>query len=133
MYKNQLTVYGEHLAKEQQLPASTSAEGNGGSQKAGSMLGAVEVVMVAATSVHLAENATLTLSMQESTDNTVFSNMPVQYIRKAVGGAMDFAAGDVVARLPLSSDAGKHVKAVMATDDAAATGTVNIIFEYLPR
>ncbi|UZP67379.1 hypothetical protein N1030_17555 [Desulfovibrio mangrovi] len=133
MYKNQLTVYGEHLAKAQTLPANTTAAGNGGSRKAGSMLGAAEVVMVAATPVAIAENATLTLSLQESADDAVFADVPVLFRKAAVGKAMSFAAGEVMARLPMPSDTAKYVKASMGTDDAAASGTVNIIFEYLPR
>jgi hypothetical protein len=133
MYKNQLTLYGEHLAKAQVLPANATAEGNGGSRKAGSMLGAAEVVMVAASAVTVAENGTLTLALQESADDSAFAEVPVIFRKTASGAAMTFAAGEVMARLPMPSDTAKYVKAVFGTDDAAATGTVNVIFEYLPR
>lgn len=133
MYKNTLTVYGEHLAKAQSLPADASAEGNGGARRAGSMLGAAEVVMVAASSVTLAEGTTLTLMMQQSTDGETFTDIPVQFRKTVAASSMNVAAGEVMARLPLPSDAGSFVRAVMATDDAAATGSVDIIFEYLPR
>lgn len=133
MYKNRLTVYGEHLARAQALPAAGEAEGNGGSRRAGSMLGAAEVVMVAAGAVHMAEGATLTLSLRDSADDAVFTDMPVRFRRTAGAGGLAFGAGEVMARLPLPSDARTHLKAVVATDDPGVTGVVDVLFEYLPR
>ncbi len=133
MYRNTLTVYGEYLARNQALPTAASEQGNGGSRRAGGMLGAAEVVMVAAAPVTLAEGTTLTLSLQESMDDVSFTDMPVSFRRTLVGAGLACDTGDVLARLPLSSDAGRYVRAVVATDDATAAGSVDILFEYQPR
>lgn len=132
MYGHMLRVHGEHLAKGQALPKNTQAVGNGGPQRAGALMGAAEVAAVAATPVTLGDGKSLTLMLEDSDDGVAFAALPVSFRRSAPGGRT-WVGGEVLGRLPLPSDCRRHVRVVIGTDDAGASGTVDVVFDYLPR
>lgn len=133
MYKQQLRVYGEYLAKEQSIPTNGEQEGNQGAGKAGSMLGAGELVLAAAGEVRIANGKTLRVKLTGSKDNKVFSTLPVSFSKQASSNSMQFSSGEVMARLPLASDTPSFVKVIIGTNDSGASGSVDAFFEYLPR
>lgn len=132
MYGHMLRIHGEHLAKGQTLPANAQVVGNGGPQRAGAMMGAAEVAAVAASPVTLGNDKSLTLTLQDSDDGLAFAALPVSFRRSVLGGRT-WAVGEVLGRLPLPSGCRRHVRVVIGTDDDAATGTVDVVFDYLPR
>ncbi len=133
MYDHQLRIYGEYLAQAQALPKNARAVGNGGGQRAGSLMGAAEAVMRAASPAALAAGKSVSLLFEDSDDNETFRQMPVSF--KYTGGPSPTAweKGCVVGRLPLPSDCRRYVRAVLETDDASASGSVDVNFDYLPR
>lgn len=132
MYGHMLRVHGEQLAKGQALPRNAQAAGNGGAQRAGALMGAAEVAVVAATDVALGSGKSLTLTLEDSGDGVAFAALPVSF-RRTVTAARSWKPGEVLGRLPVPSDCRRHVRAVVGTDDAAASGSVDIVFDYLPR
>ncbi|WP_027186658.1 hypothetical protein [Desulfovibrio cuneatus] len=133
MYNHQLRVYGEYLAKEQPLPQNSQSVGNGGGQRAGSMLGAAEVVFTASAPVALQAQKAVSFGLEESDDNTSFTPVPITF-RLATGTtARAWEQGDIIGRLPLPSELKRYVRLTLATDDAAAKGSVDAAFSYLPR
>jgi hypothetical protein len=131
MYKNKLTVYGEPLAKAQELPVNSPVLGNCGIRRAGTMLGTAEIVMVAASPVTIGRGDVLSLAYDQSTDAENFDRAPVSFQLKA-DDDLSFSAGTVMARLPLASDTPKFVRAVLETNGGGAAGTVDVMFEYFP-
>lgn len=133
MYNHMLRLYGTDLASAQTLPTNTSAVGNGGGQSAGGLLGSTEMVMVAASTVTLTVGKSITLSLQDSDDNETFATVPMTSTCTATSTAYSWNAGDVILRLPVPSSAREYVRVNMATDDTSASGTVDVVFDYLPR
>ncbi|MCG8531050.1 MAG: hypothetical protein MI749_10325 [Desulfovibrionales bacterium] len=133
MYKHTLRVNGEYLAKAQALPKNASSTGNGGTVAAGSMMGAVEVVMAAADAVTLPANATISLLLEDSDDGRTFGKMPVRSVVTMGGSDAQFAAGEEIARLPVASTARKKIRCVMTTDATGVSGSVDVFCDFLPR
>ena len=133
MYKHTLRIQDTQLATAQTLPRNTSAVGNAGPQSAGGLLGGAEVVMVAASAVTIADAKSVSLGLEDSADGISFAAVPITCKRTVSGGARTWKTGEVLARLPVPSDCRELLRAVLSTDDAAAAGTVDVIFDYLPR
>ncbi|SIO36834.1 hypothetical protein [Halodesulfovibrio marinisediminis] len=133
MYKHTLRVNGEYLAKAQTLPANSSSVGNGGSIKAGSTMGAVEVVMAAADAVSIPASTQLTLQLEGSDDNTTFTLLPVNFVVTTAGSVTKYKKGEELARLPIPSNAPKHVRCRIVTNKTGVTGGVDVFCDFLPR
>lgn len=133
MYKHTLRVNGEYLAKAQTLPSNTNAVGNGGSIKAGSAMGAMEVVMAAASAVTLPAQTEIMLQLEGCDDNTSFTLMPVNHSVTTGSGSTKFAIGEELARLPIPSNAPKHVRCRIVTTKSGVSGTVDVFCDFLPR
>lgn len=133
MYKHTLRVNGEYLAKAQALPSNTNVVGNGGSVKAGSTMGAVEIVMAAADAVTIPANTQLVLQLEGSDNNSSFSTMPVNYTEAIGSEGKTCKAGEELARLPVPSNAPKHVRCRVVTNKSGVTGTVDVFCDFLPR
>lgn len=133
MYNHQLRIHGEYLASKQTLPKNAQAVGNGGAQRAGSLMGAAEIVMRAASVVTIAASKSFSVLLEHSADNESFVLMPLTFKSTSGAQARTWQDGDVMARVPLPSDCERFVRIVIATDDAAAAGMVDAHFHYLPR
>ena len=133
MYDHQLRIYGENLAAGQALPKNTQAQGNGGAQRAGSLMGATEIVVKSVSSVTIAAGKSLTVIVEHGDDGVAFTPMPSTF--KLTAGASVFTreAGEILGRIPLPSDCRRYVRVLLGTDDAAAAGSVDVFFQYLPR
>ena len=84
----------------------------------------------------LLHNSTLTtvlLSLKDSNDNETFTAVPVSCKRTATSVQNTWKKGDVIARLPIPSSCREYVMATFTTDDASVSGSVDVIFDYLPR
>lgn len=133
MYGHTLRVNGEYLAQAQTVPANTTVAGNAGPIKALSPMGGIEIVMVAKTDVVLATGKSLSLVPQDcDTQTGAYTDMAVTW-KKTHAAAKTYKAGETIARLTLPSDTRAFVKARIVTDDAAATGSVDVFSTYLPR
>ena len=133
MYNQHLKVHGEGLAKAQILPKNSEAVGNGGFQRAGSMMGAAEIIVQAASLVNLGAGKSLSVFVDYSEDMQSVSPSPCSFKLSAGVGAKSWELGETMARIPLASDAGRYVRLRISTDDAAASGTFDASFDYLPR
>jgi len=133
MYKHTLRVNGEYLAKAQTLPASADAVGNGGSNKAGSTMGAVELVMAAAQDVTFPAGTRVTLQIEGSDNNADFTVLPVSFSKVTSGTVTTCRSGEEIARLPVPSNAPKYMRCRVGTDNSSVTGTVDVFCDFLPR
>ncbi len=133
MYDHQLRIHGEHLASNQTLPKNTRVTGNGGGQRAGSLMGAAEIVMRASAKVTLAAAKSVSILLEDSDENTTFAAVPVLFKFTNGASAATWEAGEAVGRLPLPSNVRRYVRIALETDDAAASGSVDVNFDYLPR
>lgn len=133
MYRHTLRIHDEQPVREQVLPKDSTAPGNGGEHRLGGLLGGAEMVMVAVTPVSLGDGRSLSLGMEDSSDGTTFSALPVTFRRTVSGGPRTWNPGEVLARLPVPSDCRSRVRAVLGTDDPEAAGKVDVIFDFRPR
>lgn len=136
MYDHDLKVYGGYLAKAQTVPQNDSADGNGGGQQISGTQGGIEVIAkVGATALGLADTKVFTIALQQSSDNGVadaYAALHTLYTVTA-SGATVVAAGTELGRFIIPTNAERYIKAVLTSDDAAMTGTVDIYPVYLPR
>ena len=132
MYNHQLRIHGEYLASKQTLPKNAQIVGNGGGQRAGSLMGAAEIVVQAASVVTIAAAKSFSVLLEHSADNETFSLMPLAF-KSSAALARTWQEGDVMARMPLPSDCERFVRILLATDDTTAAGMVDAHFNYLPR
>ncbi len=133
MYNQHLRVYGEHLAKNQALPKNSNVVGNGGFQRAGSTMGAVEIIVQAAEKVSIGANKNISVFMEISDDQQTVETSPYNF--KFLNGSTvrSWEAGETIAKLGLPSDSKRFVRLVFSTDDTTASGSVDAGFDYLPR
>ncbi len=133
MYDHQLRIHGESLALNQALPKNAQAVGNGGPQRAGSLMGAAEAVVKAVSPVSLAANKSLTVILEDGDEPGTLSPLPLTFKLTAGATALTREAGSILGRIPLPSDCRRYVRVTLGTDDASATGAVDVFFQYLPR
>ena len=136
MYKtngntHHLKVHGESLAAAQALPQNTTLNGTG--VKLGGTLGSTEIVIRANTALAVADTKVFSVKLQDSADNSTFANLQTVYSLTAAGGNGAIAADTELARYVIPTTANKWVRAVITTDDAAATGDLDILPINLPR
>jgi hypothetical protein len=139
MSVNQVNVGGilkaddSYLAKAQTIPNNTSADGNGGSfQGLNATLGGVEVVVEVNTQIALADTKVLTVKLQDSADNSSFADLVTLYTKTA-SGAETIAAGTVLKKYIVPTNARKYIKAVITTTDTGQTGKIDAFLNYLAR
>ncbi|WP_461210081.1 hypothetical protein [Desulfocurvus sp. DL9XJH121] len=132
MYDHILKVHGQYLAKEQDVPADAEADGNGPEMDFSGTLGGVEILAVAATDLALADGATLAVRLEHADKGGDFETLG-QVCAVTASGALTIEAGEVLGRFIPPTSAKARTKAVLATDDATATGTLSVFPHYLAR
>lgn len=132
MYDHILKVHGEYLAKEQALPQNASADGNGEEQNFSGSLGSVEVLVEAATDISLADAKTLSVTLQHADKGGVFADLG-QVCSATASGATTIKAGAILGRFIPPTDTRVRAKAVIATDDVSAAGSISVYPHYLAR
>ena len=133
MYDHQLRSHGEALAQNQALPKNTQTPGNGGPQRAGSMMGAAEAVVKAVSPVTVAAGKSLTVILEDGDDAATLTALPLTFKLTAGASVLTRDTGAILGRIPLPSDCRRYVRVVLGTDDASASGAVDVFFQYLPR
>lgn len=124
-------VYGQNLADAQALPQNTSWVG--APVKLAGTLGGIEVVARAHTALSLADTKTLTVKLRHAGADAIYSDLCTLYTHTAAGGDGAVAKNTELGRFVLPSTAKANVLATIVTDDAAASGGLDIIPTYLPR
>lgn len=133
MYKHTLSVDGEYLAKEQSLPQNASVDGNGAVLDLRGSLGGVEIVARAASALSIADTKSLSITLQHKAEGGSFADLGEVFGVTAAGGAWSAAAGEILGRFVPATDLEEHLKVVLSTDDAAASGAVSVLPTYLAR
>lgn len=133
MYNHTLRQYNEYLAKRQSLPKGSVEDGNGEILSLNGTLGAIEVIVIAETETTLGANKTISLYLEESREETgEYTKNPVSASYTTVSG-QKWNSGDIILRLPVSTQTKAFVKAKIGTDDSSASGEISVIPSYLPR
>lgn len=133
MYKHTLSVDGEYLAKEQSLPQNASADGNGAVLDLRGSLGGVEIVARAAGDISIADTKSLTITLQHKDTDGAYADLGEVFAVTAAGAAWTAEDGEILGRFVPATDLKEHLKVVLATDDAAASGAVSVLPTYLAR
>lgn len=133
MYKKYITDKDSYFATAQTLPANTSAFGDEGAKFSPSDAGAIEIVVRAKTACALADTKKLYLELytaaSESGTYSLFSKLEI-----TADGAQSWAVGDKILIFPVPTDLPNNwVKVKIGTDDAAASGTIDIFKHYVGR
>lgn len=132
MYDHILKVHGQYLAKDQALPQNGSADGNGAELDFSGSLGGMEVVAEAAGDIALSDGATLGVALMHADAGGSWEPLG-QVCSITASGATAIAEGAVLGRFIPPTDAKALTKAVLSTDDEAATGSVSVYPHYLAR
>lgn len=132
---NRLKVYDEYLATGQTIPQNTNANGDEGFKELSGTLGGLEVLFSAKTTVTLGSNATFTAHLEDSADgvNGIADIPGASVVKSAGAGGSIYTAGTILARIPIPSNAKRYVRCNIATNDAAATGTVDAFVDFMPK
>jgi len=133
--QNMLQVADEFLATAQTIPQNTNAAGDEGFKEISGTLGALDVVFSAKTDLALASSATATFHLEDSADGlTSIADIPGASVTFTQESDVDaIAAGTILARIPVPSTAKRYVRCNIATNDAAATGTIDAFVEFKGR
>lgn len=132
MYKHNLKVCGEYLIKNSALPQNASQEGSNVVRAGGGICG-LEIVCAANGAATLTAGKNVSISALQSMDGDTFIALPVAGQQSISADKTSFEDGEIMARLPLPSEAMPYIKASLTTDDAAATGNFDLFLAYLAR
>jgi len=132
MYNHILKVHGQALAEEQTLPQNASAYGNGDPGDFAGTLGGVEVLAVAATDLALADGTTLSVTLEHATADGDYETLG-SLCSLTASGATTVPSGTVLGRFIPPTDTRARTRALIATTDAAATGSLSVFPHYLAR
>jgi len=133
MYKHTLSVDGEYLAKAQTLPQNDSDDGNGAVLDLRGSMGGVEIVARATADISIAATESLTITLQHKAEGGSYADLGVLFSVTAGDEAWTAAAGDILGRFVPATDVEEHLKVVLTTTDAAASGAVSVLPTYLAR
>lgn len=133
MYNHTLKVHGENLASDMVLPKNTSAAGNGIVMNFAGSLGAQEVLVEVAEDVTIADTKSLTVTLEHRDKGGTYEKLGEVCKITASGAPKTLTKGTVIGRYIPTSDCKVETRAMVATDDAAATGKVDIYPHYLAR
>jgi hypothetical protein len=138
MYKHKLIFDDQVFQLGMTMPVNTSAIATTAVRAAGAPGRLAITVTAANASVAIATTETLTLSILTSATEGGSYAAPAHAPSMVVTftGAYAPAEGDVIASLLipvgyLDNETDKWIKAVVATDDAAAAGLIDVFLEYM--
>lgn len=128
-------AYSGYFATGQAVPQNGNADGDEGSLKIAKTMQSLRVVMAAKEPVTLANAKTITMKLKDcDTEDGVFNDVLGASISVTAAGAKTYAAGEEICSIPVPHDdeGGDFHKVNIATDDAAAGGSVDVFVEVLP-
>lgn len=132
MYKNRLKANDMMFATQQTVPANTTTVLPNAIKAGGSGQSALAVTITAETAVGMGAGRALTLQLQESTDGTTFTDRE-GIISITYASAKTFAVGDVVYSALIPPTKKPYIKVKLGTNDATASGKVDVFCEYMAR
>lgn len=130
----------DYLAYQQDLPQDDTSygqdsDGDAVTQEVKGAMGGLQVVAKCHEEITLADKKVLSLSIEESSDNgdeDAFAHKAYLYYVTA-SGETTIEAGTVLGRFVLPTDIERYIRIALETDDATASGSVDVYLEYLPR
>ncbi len=117
---------------EETVPANTSTVGAVLNTGEGGVLGQNKIVTVAATAVALADTKVLTVTYEDSGDGTTDWQALGVYSYTASGAATFGAGSRISPDFTIPDQARAYTRVTIATDDLAATGTVDSLNSRQP-
>lgn len=129
-----LEVYGEEFHSDITIPAATSTAGTV-EIACGGVMGALGVAVVANGDIAIADTkkVTLTIKTSETEGGTYTTAVTTQPVFTAAGAAT-FSDGEMIGKAAMVPEPSQMWwKVDVATDDAGATGKINVVPYYLPR
>lgn len=138
MYKQKLIFESNVFELGMTVPQNTSADASTAVRAAGAPGRLAITVTAADGNVALADATTFTISIKTSTTEggTFAAPAHAPSMVRTFSGAFTCDQGDVIASLLipvgyLDPETDKWIKAVTATTDAAAAGTIDVFVEYM--
>jgi hypothetical protein len=126
-------AYNEYYASGQTVPQNTNADGDDGPRQNSGAMGGISITAVAKTDVAIADTKTLTITVLDC-DSETGSYVEIGKICVLLSsGATTYEAGTVLGQFILPPSARSWTKINIATDDATATGTIDVFAEMIPR
>ncbi len=129
--KHYVNIHNENLADAESVPQNTTF--NGTPVKLDGALGSTEVVVRTHTAINVANAKTITVKLQHAAADLSYSDLATVYSLTAAGGNGAIAKNVELGRYALPSNVKANLRVVITTDDAAATGKLDVIPTYLPR
>jgi hypothetical protein len=131
MYKHILKEKGQIFEEAVTLP-KTSAHVCANGLNVGNQLGMLACTLTAKTTVAIAAGKKVTVTFQHAdSEGGPYAEYGACTVTTA--DALSVGPGGVVARCLLPPDSKKWIKAALACDDTAASGSLDIFIEYLAR
>ena len=127
-----LKVDGEQYFDAQTVPQNDTENSSSVKNQIGAQNSSIEVKVVVTTEIGLADTKVFTVKLQESSDDSTFTDKETLYTKTA-SGAETIAVDTVLAQYTLPTDIKKYTRVVVTTDDAAATGAIDAYPRYIPR
>lgn len=122
----------DYLFEDTTVPANTTTTGS--ANLVGGTNGALEVKVIAKTALAIADTKVITVKLTGSaTENGTFTDVATLYTLTASGGNGAITAGTELGGYIPTNDDPLWLKAVITTDDATATGTVDCYIKHLAR
>lgn len=122
----------DYLFEDTTVPANTTTTGD--AQLVGGTNGALEIKVIAKTALAIANTKVITIKLTgSSTEDGSFTDVATLYSLTASGGDGAIDAGTELGQYIPNPEDPLWLKAVVTTDDAAATGTIDCYIKYLAR
>jgi len=132
MYNHKLIFESNMFEDGMTVPANTNADADAG-MRVGGQEGRLAVTITAKTSCLIHDEDILTVTLKDcATESGSYAAISPAYSVSITHAAdTTYAAGDEIISILVPPGVGKWLKPNIATDDAGATGTMNVFVEYL--
>lgn len=120
----------DYLFKDTTVPVDTTTAGT--ANLVGGTNGQLEIIAIAKTDITIADTKSITVKLAGSdTEGGSFTDYANLYALTASGGNGAITAGTVLGSYIVTSENPLWAKAVVVTDDATATGTLDVYIKQL--
>lgn len=120
----------DYLFQDTTVPANTTT--TGGANLIGGTNGQLEIIAVAKTAIAVADTKIITVKIAGSdTEGGSFTDVATLFGLTATGGSGAIPAGTVLGSYIITPENPLWYKAVAITDDAGATGTLDVYIKQL--
>jgi hypothetical protein len=136
MYNHKVRFDDDYFAKAQTVPANDSADGNGGVKDFSNLQASLEILAIANEDITIAAGKNFTIKLQDcATALGTFADFQTIYSLASPAAQTVLAAGTQLGESYTISkkDEDPYLKIVLTTNDAAATGKVDVFPHYIAR